>query len=65
MSVKDLIKNEVDRLPENVLIQVYDFIQSLEDRNDIDDHVRSSLEQSTASFQRIWDNDDDAAYDNL
>jgi len=65
MSVKDLIKNEVDRLPENVLIQVYDFIQSLEARNDIDDHVRSSLEQSAASFQRIWDNDDDAAYDDL
>ena len=65
MSVKDLIKNEVDRLPENVLIQVYDFIQSLESRNDSDDHVKSSLEQSTASFQRIWDNEDDAAYDNL
>jgi len=65
MSVKDLIKNEVDRLPESVLIQVYEFIQALEARNDSDDHVKSSMEQSAASFQRIWDNDDDAAYDNL
>jgi len=65
MSVKDLIKNEVDRLPESVLIQVYEFIQALEARNDSDDRVKSSMEQSAASFQRIWDNDDDAAYDNL
>jgi len=65
MSVKDLIKNEVDRLPESVLIQVYEFIQALEATNDIDDHVKSSMEQSAASFQRIWEKDDDAAYDNL
>ena len=65
MSVKDLIKNEVDRLPESVLIQVYEFIQALEARNDSDDRVKSSMEQSAASFQRIWEKDDDAAYDNL
>ena len=65
MSVKDLIKNEVDGLPESVLIQVYEFIQALEATKDIDDHVKSSMEQSAASFQRIWENDDDAAYDNL
>ena len=65
MSVKDLIKNEVDRLPESVLIQVYEFIQALEATIDIDDHVKSSMEQSAASFQRIWEKDDDAAYDNL
>jgi len=65
MSVKDLIKNEVDRLPENVLIQVYDFIQYLEAKNEIDHHARASQELSASSFQIIWDNDDDAAYDNL
>jgi len=65
MSVKDLIKNEVDRLPENALIQVYEFIQSPGANKDIEDYVRSSQVPSVSSFQRIWDNDDDSAYDDL
>jgi len=65
MSVKDLIKNEVDRLPENALIQVYEFIQSPGANKDIEDYVRSSQVLSVSSFQRIWDNDDDSAYDDL
>ncbi len=30
MSVKEMIKNEIDKLPEGLLTEVYDFIQFLE-----------------------------------
>ena len=32
MSVKDLIKNEIEKLPENLLEEVFDFIRILEAR---------------------------------
>lgn len=33
MSVKEMIKNEIDKLPENLLNKVFDFIQFLENKN--------------------------------
>ena len=65
MSVKELIKNEVDRLPENVLVEVYDFIQFLEVKKERNLLAMASQELSVPSFQKIWDNEEDAAYDNL
>lgn len=65
MSVKELIKNEVDRLPENVLVEVYDFMQFLEVRKERNLLAKASQELSAPSFQKIWDNEEDAAYDNL
>jgi hypothetical protein len=60
---KELIKKEIDKLPEDVLAEVFDFIQFLESKRARDLFVRSSQELSATSFQRIWDNDEDAAYD--
>jgi hypothetical protein len=60
---KELIKKEIDKLPEDVLAEVFDFIQFLESKRERDLFVRSSQELSATSFQRIWDNDEDAAYD--
>jgi len=62
---KELIKKEIDKLPEDVLAEVFDFIQFLEGKRERDLFVRSSQELSTTSFQRIWDNDEDAAYDTI
>ena len=62
---KELIKKEIDKLPEDVLAEVFDFIQFLESKRKRDLFVRSSQELSTTSFQRIWDNDEDAAYDTI
>jgi hypothetical protein len=62
---KELIKKEIDKLPEDVLAEVFDFIQFLEGKRERDLFVRSSQELSTTSFQRIWDNDEDAAYDTV
>lgn len=65
MSVKDIIKNEIDKLPENLLSEVLDFIRFLESKKERTTLAMASQELSTASFQKIWDNDEDAVYDSL
>jgi hypothetical protein len=65
MSVKELIKNEVDRLPENLLAEVYDFMQFLEVKKERNFLAKASQEMSAPSFQKVWDNEEDAVYDNL
>jgi len=62
---KELIKKEIDGLPEDILAGVFDFIQFLESKRERNLLVRSSEELSTKSFQRIWDNEEDAIYDTL
>jgi hypothetical protein len=65
MLVKELIKKEIDKLPEDILAEVFDFIQFLESKRERNLLVRSSQELSTKSFQRIWDNEEDAIYATL
>jgi len=62
---KELIKREIDKLPEDVLQEIFDFIQFLETRKERDLLARSSQELSIGSFQRIWDNEEDAVYDTV
>lgn len=65
MSVKEMIKNEIDKLPENLLQEVFDFIQFLESKRERGLLVKASQELSKASFEKIWDNEEDAVYDSL
>lgn len=65
MTVKDMIKDEIERLPENILAEVFDFIQFLEIKKEKSLLVKSSQELSGASFEKIWNNDEDAVYDSL
>ncbi len=65
MLVKDLIKKEIDKLPEDILAEVFDFIQFLESKRERNLLIRSSQESSTKSFKRVWDNEEDAIYDTL
>jgi hypothetical protein len=65
MLVKELIKKEIDKLPEDILAEVFDFIQFLESNRERNLLVRSSQELSTKSFKRVWDNEEDAIYDTL
>jgi Protein of unknown function (DUF2281) len=62
---KEFIKREIDKLPEDVPGEVLDFIQFLETKRERDLLARSSQELSTGSFQRIWDNEEDAVYDTV
>jgi hypothetical protein len=65
MSVKEIIKNEIDKLPENLLHEVLDFIQFLEIKREKMLLVNASQEMSLPSFERVWDNEEDAVYDSL
>ena len=65
MSVKDMIKDEIERLPDNLLAEVFDFIQFLEARKEKTLLVEASQKMSAASFEKIWNNDEDAVYDSL
>jgi len=65
MLVKELIKKEIDKLPEDILAEVFDFIQFLESKRERNLLIRSSQELSTKSFKRVWDNEEDAIYDTL
>jgi len=62
---KELIKKEIDKLPEDVLGEVLDFIQFLEAKKEKDLLVRGSQDLSAGSFQRIWDNEEDSVYDTV
>lgn len=62
---KELIKREIDKLPEDALGEVFNFIQFLETKGEKDLLVKSSQELSASSFQRIWDNEEDAVYDTV
>jgi hypothetical protein len=65
MTVKDLIKKEVERLPESVLAEVLDFIQFLELKQEKHLLAKASQNLSETSFGKIWSNEEDAAYDNV
>lgn len=72
MSVKELIKKEVDKLPETLADEVYDFIMFLvrihpfgKRKSDKNNLAKSAQSLSTIPFQKIWDNEEDAVYDNL
>jgi hypothetical protein len=65
MSVKDLIKNEIEKLPENLLEEVFDFIRFLEIKREKILLTRASQKLSMTSFKKVWDNEEDAVYDSL
>jgi len=65
MSVKDLIKKEIDKLPENKLAEVYDFIMFLETKQERELLQQASESLSERSFEKIWVNEEDSVYDSL
>ena len=65
MIVKEMIKKEIDKLPENLLSEVFDFIQYLESKREKNILIKASQGLSASAFQKIWDNEEDAIYDNL
>ncbi len=65
MSVKDLIKNEIEKLPENLLEEVFDFIRFLEIKREKNLLTKASQKLSVTTFEKVWDNEEDAVYDSL
>lgn len=65
MTVKDLIKKEVERLPESVLTEILDFIRFLELKQEKHPLANASQKLSETSFEKVWNNEEDAVYDNV
>jgi hypothetical protein len=65
MSVKEQIKEEIEKLPEHILDEVFDFIKFLEIKKERSTLAIACQDMSVPSFQKIWDNEEDAVYDGL
>ncbi|MEO5360972.1 MAG: toxin-antitoxin system, antitoxin component, Xre family protein [Nitrospirota bacterium] len=65
MSVKDMIKSEIDKLPENLLADVLDYIQFIEMKKEKALLIKACQILSGPAFETVWNNDEDAVYDNL
>lgn len=65
MSVKEMIKKEVDKLPEELVAEVYDFMMFLGSKSEKAMLAKAAQSLSISSFQKVWDNEEDAVYDSL
>ncbi|MFH1860459.1 MAG: toxin-antitoxin system, antitoxin component, Xre family protein [bacterium] len=53
---------EIKKLPTEKVTSVFDFVEFLRDRKE---DVRNITKLSEPTFNRIWDNKEDAVYDNI
>ncbi len=65
MSVKEILKREIEHLPEEILMEIYDFIKFLEFKSEKEMLAKVSQNISESSFRKIWENEEDAIYDSL
>ncbi|MFA6034994.1 MAG: DUF2281 domain-containing protein [Myxococcota bacterium] len=65
MTVKQAIWNEIDKMPDNLLTEVLDFVRFIENRKQAETLARSASAASQPSFDKVWDNKEDAVYDKL
>lgn len=66
MSTKiDQIQEKLKHLAPERLAEVEDFIDFLRERDQDRCRRRDYAQSSAAAFARVWDNDEDAVYDEL
>ena len=56
---------KLKRLPPERIAEVEDFVDFLQSRDEARALTRAAMKSSEAAFAAIWDNEDDAAYDQL
>lgn len=56
---------KIKLLPELRLAEVEDFVDFLRTREDSQMLTNAAAKASESSFAAVWDNDDDAAYDQM
>lgn len=57
--------DKITHLPPQRMAEVEDFVDFLRAREDERQLSRVAAQASEASFARVWDNDEDAAYDRM
>ena len=65
MTLKNQVISELDKLPDGLLSEVYDFIKYLEIKNGNTMLSKVSQSSSQPSFDTVWDNEEDAVYDDM
>lgn len=67
LEIEQRLLAKIRRLPANRILQVEDFIDFLNDRDlkSDQDLIHSAAKLAEPSFAKVWDNAEDAAYDNL
>ncbi|MHB8744752.1 MAG: toxin-antitoxin system, antitoxin component, Xre family protein [Sulfuricaulis sp.] len=62
---KRTLIDKLDQLPPERVAEVEDFVDFLRSRDQDRSLTRATSKVSEASFKKVWDNPDDAAYDQL
>jgi len=65
MSVKNLLKNEIDNLPEDIALEVFDYLRFIKLKKERDLLTENSQLLSEKSFNKVWDNEEDSVYDKI
>ncbi|MFH1051513.1 MAG: DUF2281 domain-containing protein [bacterium] len=65
MSVKELLYQEIEKLPDSFAPDIMDYIMFLENKLKKTELIRQVRTLSEASFSKIWDNEEDSIYDTL
>lgn len=60
-----VLLNKINRLPPEKIAVVEDFVEFLGYRNEVAPLVKAASKLSEKSFQKVWDNAEDAEYDAL
>ena len=62
---EQVLIEKLKRLPPERIAEVEDFVDFLHSRDEARGLARASTKASEATFAKVWDNEDDAAYDKL
>ena len=67
ITIEQRLLDKIRKLTSEKIIEVEDFIDFLYQRQTVSDHslVLAATKISEASFSKVWDNPEDAEYDNL
>jgi hypothetical protein len=68
MSTAEKIEERIKKLPEPMQAEVLDFVEFLEKKRDLKGEGKTLKRMTTSissRFQKVWDNEKDAAYDEL
>lgn len=64
MQARELLFEKIEQLPPQKIAEVINFVDFLAEREERK-LVEAATKLSEKSFERVWNNDDDAIYDEL
>ena len=65
MSVKEMLHEVIEKSPDSLAADVFNYIMFLENKSEKSELTRLTQTVSEASFAKVWDNPEDAIYDTL